>query len=125
MTEKQYEVLDWVLKRGPGEVHHGDCIGADAQLHTLAKAAGLKIIIHPPIDPKKRAFCQEYDEIREEKPYLDRNKDIVNESEFLIATPRTMHEVLRSGTWATVRYARSTNIDIAIIEPDGHIRVGG
>lgn len=126
MTHKQQEVVKWLLQRGPAELHHGDCIGADSQAHELCLLEGVRIVIHPPEDPKKRAFCIGWDEIREEKPYLDRNHDIVNECELLIATPQTPHEILRSGTWATVRYARNKpKIDIAIVNPDGTIRLGG
>lgn len=125
MTNKQKEVVEWLLRRGPGEFHHGDCVGADAEAHAIAKKAGLRIVVHPPNDPKKRAFVQDYDEIREEKPYLDRNHDIVNETELLLATPRTPYEITRSGTWATIRYGRNTpGVDVAIVLPDGSIRLG-
>jgi len=125
MSEKQMATVWWLLGRGPGEIHHGDCIGADAQIHEMAKGLGLKIIVHPPSDPKKRAFCQGYDEIREEKGYLDRNHDIVNETELLLAVPRTPYEITRSGTWATIRYGRDKpKMDVAIVLPDGSIRLG-
>lgn len=46
-------------------------------------------------------------EERPAKPYLERNKDIANEGiDGLIAAPSGWVEELRSGTWATVRYAR-------------------
>jgi hypothetical protein len=125
MTTRQLEVVKWLLDRGPAEFHHGDCIGADEQAHELAKAAGLRIVIHPPDNPSKRAFCTDYDEIREEKPYLARNHDIVNECEMLLATPSTAHEILRSGTWATVRYGRrAPRVDVAVIMPDGSVHLG-
>jgi hypothetical protein len=95
--------------------HHGDCIGADAQAHDLAKAAGWKVIIHPPEDPSKRAFCNG-DLVHEPRPYLERNRDIVNATEALIAVPKDP-ETLRSGTWSTVRYARKHGRHIIIIEP--------
>ena len=124
MSEKQMATVWWLLGRGPGELHHGDCVGADAQIHEMAKGLRMRIIVHPPSDSKKRAFCQGYDEIREEKPYLVRNHDIVDECELLLATPRTFHEVMRSGTWATIRYGRDKpKIDVAVILPDGSIRL--
>lgn len=62
------------------ELHHGDCIGADEEAHEIALSMGIRIVIHPPTDPKKRAFCRAH-EMREPKPYLDRNHDIVDESQ--------------------------------------------
>lgn len=103
----------------PGaEFHHGDCIGADAEAYTIAVGLGFKIVIHPPIDPKKRAWCRA-DDIRQPKPYLDRNHDIVDATDFLIATPGEEAEQLRSGTWATVRYARKIGRKVLIIKPSG------
>lgn len=52
-------------------------------------------------------------------PPLERNKRMVDHAEFLIAAPRTVHEHQRSGTWATVRYARTVNRPVVIIQPDG------
>lgn len=98
--------------------HHGDCLGADAQAHRLARALGYAIILHPPTDRKKRAFLQaDCDEVREAKPYLERNQEIVDESLRLIATPKEAYEVLRSGTWSTIRRAQQKRIPIDIIAP--------
>ena len=38
-------------------------------------------------------------------PYLERNKNIVNAVDFIIAAPDGPEKV-RSGTWSTVRYAK-------------------
>lgn len=101
------------------EFHHGDCIGADAQAHMVAFGLKFRIIVHPPIIDKKRAFCKGYSEIRIQKPYFDRNHDIVDQTEILIATPGEAEEQLRSGTWATIRYARKKGGHPVIIGPDG------
>ena len=88
------------------EAHHGDCIGADADFHAIvSEHSHIRIIGHIPDKNDKRAYCKFHEE-REPKPYLVRNKDIVNESEFLLATPKERTEVLRSGTWSTIRYAK-------------------
>lgn len=89
------------------KVAHGMCIGSDTDFHNLIRAMKRKVWIkgHPPII--KSLFSDlECDEIAEPKDYLERNKDIVNENEILIATPNEFTEKLRSGTWATIRYAR-------------------
>lgn len=100
--------------------HHGLCIGADKQAHDIARTIGWCIIGHPPSNYSKMASCR-CDEYRPEKPYLDRNRDIVDETEQLLATPATFGELQRSGTWATIRYARKLRRPIYIIWPDGRI----
>jgi hypothetical protein len=92
------------------EFHHGDCIGADEQAHNIVREFFplVRIIIHPPINSSKRAFCKG-DVLWTPKEYLDRNKDIVNESDTVIAAPKENIEVLRSGTWSTIRYAKKAN----------------
>jgi hypothetical protein len=121
-------LVDYVSEHGAVEVHHGDCMGADADFHDLADNECLDIVIHPPIDDSKRAFCSSSD-VREPKPYLDRNHDIVNETRVLIACPNG-RESPRSGTWATVRYARNRIYQgeqqlTYIITPSGEIRKEG
>lgn len=122
MTPAQYDAV-WGLLcyRAPGDFHHGDCIGADAQAAHLAKHAGMRIICHPPTNESKRAWVPA-DETRAPRPYLDRNKDIVGASEELIATPGEFEEQLRSGTWSTVRYARKLGRRVLLVLPDGSLR---
>ena len=104
------------------ELHHGDCIGADFDAHNIAHMFKWRIILHPPINSSKRAFCSA-DEEREPKPYLDRNKDIVDETAVLIATPGEVEEQLRSGTWSTIRYARKRLKRIILLYPNGAMDV--
>lgn len=95
------------------QFHHGDCIGADEEAHQIALEVGVPcIMIHPPENPRKRAFCAEKYKpystnvvVRSTKPYLERNHDIVHECNLLIVAPQTDQEEVRSGTWATKRYA--------------------
>lgn len=100
------------------EFHHGDCIGADEDAHTEAVAAFFITVCHPPLAVGKRAFTKN-DFVRQNKEYLDRNRDIVDETYGLIACPKGMEE-LRSGTWSTVRYARKLKRPILIIHSDGN-----
>ena len=100
---------------GFDEFHHGDCVGADEITHFYAASLGYRIIIHPPVDPKARAFCRIWERgvILEEAPYLVRNNDIVKACEVLVAMPKVVgKEERRSGTWATVRYARKAGKDV-------------
>lgn len=130
MSPKQLAVLREMLqgaiaRAAVGEyvtLHHGDCIGSDAQANLLAKRLGMWIVIHPPSNPHKRAFCTtlDYGEIREQKDYIARNHDIVDECDMLFATPSGPEDKQpRSGTWATVRYARQQNKHNTVIMPDG------
>lgn len=105
------------------EFHHGDCIGADHEAHNIVRDLNpdAYVVIHPPIDPKARAFM-DYDELDEPAGYLERNRAIVAASDVLIITPTTNHEILRSGTWATARYAFNAAKPVYICEPEGGAR---
>lgn len=120
ITTAQCHVLATEL-RGAGRFHHGDCVGGDANAHHIAKALGIRTVRHPAKVPASlRAFCTS-DETREAKPPLARNIDIVDETNRLIACPKGYAEEQRSGTWATVRYARKIRRPITIIWPDGSV----
>lgn len=99
--------------------HHGDCIGADSQVHdiVLEKSPRTHLIIHPPINGAKRAFKN--GQLLPAKDYITRNHDIVDGTDVLIACPNTFCDRLRSGTWATIRYARKCFKPITIILPNG------
>lgn len=104
------------------QFHHGDCVGADALSGDAAHAAGYAMYIHPPSIGTLRAYCANrypatvYDAF----PYLVRNKNIVDSTDILVATPNGP-ETTRSGTWSTVRYARKKSKEIWVIYPDGNV----
>lgn len=131
MTDAQKAQVDLLLAElghDAVELHHGDCVGADEEAHDLADNHAFDIVIHPPDSDSKRAFCTG-GEIREPKPYLQRNRNIVDETTVLIACPNG-GERMRSGTWATIRYARTKIYTgeqqlIHIITPSGEIRKEG
>lgn len=102
-------------------LHHGDCIGADSDAHEIARDLGWKVELHPPDKSHKRAFKFAHVE-RETYPYLVRNQHIVEATTLLIATPAQEQEMLRSGTWSTVRRAWKLGRPIIIILPDGTVR---
>lgn len=105
VCEKLYAVLE---DNDISELHHGDCSGWDHQSFSLADALCIKTIAHPPTDDRWRAFTNST-VILPPKPFLDRNKDIVNAVDFLIAAPYGP-ERQRSGTWSTVRYAKKQGV---------------
>ena len=100
------------------EAHHGDCIGADTIFHNLMESLNISIIIHPPSINTLRSYCSG-SVVLPPKDYLSRNKDIVNDTDFLVAFPATKNEVLRSGTWSTIRYAQKISKGVIIFYPDG------
>lgn len=122
MTGPQMQSLRSFLAGGAGEFHHGDCVGADATAHRIALECGYCPILHPPSNYAKRAWCDVPAHLmRREKSYLVRNRDIVDETIALIATPAEFEEQPRGGTWYTVRYARKRDRAIVMIFPDGKI----
>lgn len=121
MTHEQTKkVRKYFVQLHPFCLHHGDCIGADDEANSIARGLFNNSIIHPPVDPKYRAYCPS-DKSWEPKRYIVRNHDIVDESDILVATPKQKRETRRSGTWATIRYARKQEHikAIYIIYPDG------
>lgn len=103
---------------GADEFHHGDCVEADAAAAAVARELGLRVVAHPPTNPRFRAWFPS-DEERAPLPYLDRDRAIVEAVAVLIACPRTWVEEQRSGTWFTVRRARRRRIGRMVIGPDG------
>lgn len=111
-----YQVLELQKKLHIGQVLvHGGCIGADDQADMLAVLQHMPRIVRPsniaaksiPAETlRARANKASTLIILPEKPPLERNHDIVDTVEWLIACPAQKREVLRSGTWATIRYAR-------------------
>lgn len=122
MTARQKAVFETlVTEHDVSMFHHGDCIGADAESHAIVLKHNVEVIIHPPINESKRAFCKGATLVLTAKEYLDRNHDIVNASSILFATPKESKEKIRSGTWATIRYAAKHGKKLFIILPDGEV----
>lgn len=95
---------------------HGDCIGADAEATALAAKIGYKIHAFPSNIEYKRAFTIA-DVIEEPDEPLARNHKIVDHCNILIAAPFQRIEVMNSGTWSTIRYARKLDKRIEIVYP--------
>jgi hypothetical protein len=128
MTQVVRVVQALTALRGAGATHanHGMCVGADAQFHDLARPLGYTLVGWPGVTNtgtvtlRARVAC---DEVMPVKFFLDRNRDIVHASSVLLVTPLTGREQLRSGTWATVRYARKVKLPLVLIDPAGAARV--
>ena len=119
MTDFQKQTFVRLIRHlNPTEFHHGDCVGADAQAHDLVRAnvPGCRIVLHIPDSTSNRAFCSA-DRVRKPLPYLVRNQKIISYSDHLIAAPKTREEVLRSGTWSTIRSAMRFGRSLCVLWP--------
>lgn len=131
MTQEQkMRFVRLLVELNPCEFHHGDCVGSDAQAHTIVRGVMMvggavlkddprtvgncKIVVHPPIIRTHRAYCPG-DETRFEKEYLIRNRRIVIETDIVVAAPKSAEEEIRSGTWSTIRYARKLGREVRIV----------
>ena len=125
MTDDQYMTLDqWLMenKQLLTEIHHGGCVGADAQFHNLVGEHGLWKLVHVHPSNNYHKTAQLAGVPAKVWPVdfpLERNLTIVQHSDIVIVTPKEDDEVLRSGTWATVRRARKLRRLIKHIRLDG------
>jgi hypothetical protein len=104
-SDQVHVVTALVLALEPEEIHHGDCVGSDEDMHNIALNLEIPVVIHPPSKSALRANRIE-GTIREPKAYLARDRDIVAETDVLLATPLGMSEKSSGGTWATINMAR-------------------
>lgn len=109
----------------PGDAfHHGGCVGADLQAHDVAvNGFQLAAEVWPATGREVPDWALNTARvIHPAHPPLERNHFIVSGADALIATPKEYNEVLRSGTWATVRYARKVpGCVVYIINPEGKV----
>lgn len=123
MSAKQQQALRALLryKRATCLVH-GACVGADAQAHQIAGALGIARKIFPgrELGHPKRAPCLDAEhQFSVAHDPLARNRLIVEAADLLFAAPKEEREVLRSGTWATIRAARKRDCPLVIVTPSG------
>jgi hypothetical protein len=88
-------------------LHHGDCVGGDVQLASLAESLGMVTVAHPPTRAAYRGWHPSTI-ILLPLPYLVRNRVIVAVSRILLAFPAEADEQVHgAGTWYTIRHARA------------------
>ncbi len=102
---------------------HGGCVGADEEAHVIAGTLGLKRAVMP----STLKNYQMREELRRAADWvappdepLNRNRFIVDNAHMLVAAPNTV-DAPRSGTWATIRYARSVDLPSIVVGPGGRI----
>ena len=102
---------------------HGCAIGADAWMAKFIRNQDRYIPLYAyPCnisDQTSHDAIKISDSVYEAEPPLKRNRTIVDYCNTLLACPADMQEEQRSGTWATIRYARKSGKPIVIVWPDG------
>lgn len=109
----------------PTTLVHGGAKGADMIAHGIAESLWIPMIeIYPTYDrsPAVWGGMGAGITIYPPLPALERNRVIVRQVWGMIACPAEDAEELRSGTWATVRYARDAGVPVYLIRADGQIK---
>ena len=114
----------WILLHlfRPKEVHHGGCVGADKNFHDIVRhlpGPSLKVHCHPAWDKVGDQMADCYgDKNYQSLPPLVRNQEMVMQGvDGLWAFPHQERMIVRSGTWATVRYALKADRRVFVITP--------
>ena len=107
------------------QITQGGCIGADAIAMIVARLV-FDRPIHTvlPADHSKvfagwRRYTTTWEQMPDGTSYMDRNDRLVEQIDKLIAFPMEATEVLRSGTWSTIRRARRKGIPVIIVPLGG------
>jgi hypothetical protein len=112
------KVAEFMLSLGPGhELHHGDCKGVDVEVAAIARYLGWRIVCHPPKSSEQQGFYGG-DEIREARGYLQRDRQIVDETELLLVVPLQDEWQKKGGTWYTHDYAVKKSKPVKIFYPN-------
>lgn len=126
MSEWQKQQLEKFFTEHRGEIFafaHGACAGADVEAHAIAREVfgkELFIAIFPSTAKTRVRGLDANFEAEPEEP-LKRDRKIVDAGYgVLLAAPLQMQEVLRSGTWSTIRYARKKKFRVEILWREEH-----
>ena len=103
--------------KGHWQFHHGGAPGADRQAHYLARELGCEDL-HVWL-PVGKTWAEEAGTTVHHTRLLPlrRNHLVIGGADVVIAAPYQRDEIRRSGTWATVRYARKANITVVLLAP--------
>ena len=103
------------------ELHHGGSLGAEVEIHHLALAAGMRVVIHPSTSMTDLGHFSDFHKKLPMKKSAERDLDIVMSCDYLIACPKEFYNVKKSNTWMTIRRAKWNFINHHIIYPSGTI----
>ena len=99
------------------EFHHGDCNGVDIEAAAMAKLIGYTIVCYPPKLTEEQGFFGG-DIVHAPAGYLERDRAIVNSTDYLIVVPLQNEWQPRGGTWYTHDYAKKQNKPYEVIWPN-------
>lgn len=123
-TAQLHTLRSWLIEHLTEieSLHHGCCDGFDTMVSYQAHSLGIPMEYHPPkIKTHQMVFPNGgWDGVWwPEKEYRERNTDIVNICDVLIAGPKEDVEEVRSGTWSTLRYAKSIGKEYKVLRKMG------
>lgn len=121
-----WRLLRILYGRGFRTLLQGCAVGADEACALLAEQTGYLVEGHPSnvrsqISVPALICC---DRLHRPAPPLVRNRVMVEAAALLLACPAGP-EVLRSGTWSTIRHARRIRRQHWLLFPDGSLRREG
>lgn len=127
MTPEQKETVKYALTKWKSEEIeviglHGDCIGADVDFHFICREIGLHVLKRPSIWDSTVAGTDAERIALSKRPY-ERNRDIANQADRMIACPPNFEKIEHSGTWYTLEYASKLGKRVTIVFPDGKTEV--
>src|SRR5262245_59641213 len=119
--QQRNRITDILTVLQPQIIMNGCCEGADRDIWEICRNWTIEFEFHPS-NPEQmawaRAHAHKYEAINTIRLPLSRNRVMVRKGvRGLIATPSQNMEILRSGTWATIREARKIGRPIWIITP--------
>ena len=131
ITDKQKEFAEnFIRMMNPSAVIHGCCTGGDDNLDEIADRLRIMRIGFPSSIKRKCALDRclqrknsDFIVAREPMAPLKRNPLIVKSGDKLLACPQQEEEVIRSGTWTTIRAAIRIlgRSNVVIISPTGKL----
>ena len=112
MSERQKEAFRIGLESVTlYEFHHGSCQGADVEAARIVREVkpDCLIVAHPGPDGDPHRELSGVDDVTTApKTHFARNRDIVNQTDMLAATPLQDEPQSRGGTWYTIGYAQKS-----------------
>ena len=99
------------------KLHHGDCVGADEEVHYCALKLNYEIFIHPLVGQSNSASCEGAVKIFLPSEHMIQCQHIVDSCSTLIACPSEETENVDSKTWDITRYAQKVHKPIIKINP--------
>ena len=123
-----YRVFRWYRdNRSAITVHHGSCVGADAEAHDIARMLGLAVALHPGYSDAERmaSFAAECamlpgERVWREQHYLKRNQVIAACVGVLVAAPHG--ERSSRGTNHAISCAVKLERPVVIVSTDGRLQ---